>query len=144
MDRLVAVPRLGPHLLTTLSPPSPPPSPHLRYKETDQRNRTNITFLSFIWNWLTGYYKLSFVCGLFQVILCRIQYVMYKRIHKCKYPFIWQDRLDCKGAEMCIVGTGQIDSEESIQSHPTSLKLNITPNAVPLAIRSRTWWRFLI
>ena len=39
---------------------------------------------------------------------------------------------------MCIVGTGQIDSEESIQSHPTSLKLNITPNAVPLAIRTRT------
>ena len=29
---------------------------------------------------------------------------------------------------MCIVGTGQIDSEESIQSHPTSLKLNRTSN----------------
>ena len=80
---------------------------------------------------------------LYQVILCRIQYVMYKRIHKCKYPFIWQDRLDCKGGEMCIVGAGQIDSEESIQSHPTSLKLNITPNTGPLVIRYGTWWRFL-
>ena len=29
---------------------------------------------------------------------------------------------------MCIVGAGQIDSEESIQSHPTSLKLNRTSN----------------
>ena len=40
---------------------------------------------------------------------------------------------------MCIVGDGQIDSEESIQSHPTSLKLNITPNVGPLSlvIRSR-------
>ena len=44
---------------------------------------------------------------------------------------------------MCIVGAGQIDSEESIQSHPTSLKLNITPDAGPLVLRYKTGWRFL-